>query len=341
MNLKKTGSIIAAGLSYFISVIAFVSFHSLPAFSQQNSFARLNLSTRTRPVQTTFSQENNSFFSTQQIDMAQNKSVSILSSNALFVDCGQGGSADNPTATPSTEPGGSAVSPNTKVLNPELAYDASESTYSTIYMDQQQKGVQLAQYILFNNPGTSTDQVRLKLSLTGDLLNDNDYTVTLQGYMGSTALGTALPITTGLTTNQYQYFITPGATFDRIKINILTNNNGNKKAQINVHYVTLIAPPPVFPGSTTINGQTTSTASQCEGSVILSISNPDASYVYKWYNSANTYLATGTTYSPPIATGTYIYYVEAARGTTCPSSAQHKINLTVNPKPAAPTVQIN
>lgn len=193
----------------------------------------------------------------------------------LSTDCGEGGAAYNPPATPSTEPGGSAVSPNTKVLNPELAWDASESTHSTLYMDQQQKGVELAQYILFNNPGGATDQVRMKMSLTGDLLNDNDYTVTLQGFMGATAIGTALDITTGLTTNQYQYFITPGATFDRIKINILTNTNGMKKAQVNVHYVTLIAPPPVFPGSTTINGETTSDAEQCEGDVSLSISSPD------------------------------------------------------------------
>ncbi len=339
MDLKKTGSIIAAGLRYFISLIAFVSFQYLPAFSQQENYAWLNLYTRTRPVQTTLSQENISFFSTQAIDYEHKNS--IFSSNTVFVDCGEGGSAVNPVATPSTEPGGSAVSPNTKVLNPELAYDASESTYSTIYMDEQQKGVQLSQFILFNNPGQSTDQVRLKLSLTGDLLNDNDYTVTLQGFMGSTAVGSPLPITTGLTTNQYQYFITPGATFDRIKINILTNNNGNKKAQINVHYVTLIAPPPVFPGSTTINGQTTSTATQCEGSVVLGITNPDANYVYKWYDSANTYLSTGTTYSPPIATGTYVYYVEASRGTTCPSSAQHQINLTVNPKPQTPSIALN
>ena len=338
--MRKRGSIVAAGLRYSISLIAFVSLHYLPAFSQQESSARLNLKTRTNPVQTTLSQKNNIFFSSNSNEkLIDNPGLNAAS--AVVDNCGEGGSAVNPTATPSTEPGGSAVSPNTKVLNPELAYDASESTYSTIYMDQQQKGVELAQYILFNNAGTATDQVRLKLSLTGDLLNANDYTVTLQGYMGSTAVGTALPISTGLTTDQFQYFITPGATFDRIKINILTNNNGNKKAQINVHYVTLIAPPPVFPGSTTVNGQTTSTATQCEGSVILSISNPDANYVYKWYNSANIYLATGTTYSPAIATGTYVYYVEAARGSACPSSAQHKINLTVNPKPSTPSIASN
>lgn len=326
----------ATGMCHFALLFAF-SLPNLQAFSQQKIYAHLNLITSTIPVLNYLSQTNTSsnFFQS-------NSKLNLSIVSGLSTDCGQGGSAYNPPASPSTEPGGSEVSPNTVVLNPQLAYDADENSYSTIYMDEQQKGVELAQYILFNNPGSATDQVRLKMSLTGDLLNDNDYTVTLQGFMGTTAVGTIVPITTGLTTNQLQYYITPGAIFDRIKINILTNTNGSKKAQVNVHYVTLNTPPtPSLPGTTVTAGVSSSSESHCEGPVTLTVSSPDAAYIYKWYDSSNNLVTTGTSYSSSLNPGTYTYYVSASRGPTCPESAKHTINLTVFDTPDAPNVNPN
>ncbi|GAA3978233.1 gliding motility-associated C-terminal domain-containing protein [Mucilaginibacter dorajii] len=81
--------------------------------------------------------------------------------------------------------------------------------------------------------------------------------------------------------------------------------------------------------------------SACDGSTItISITNPQADQVYRWYNFATggTLLFTGTQFTTPAITATTTYYVEAASAGNCNPSARTPVKVTLNPLPADPTV---
>ncbi|NDK54598.1 Ig-like domain-containing protein [Pontibacter fetidus] len=76
----------------------------------------------------------------------------------------------------------------------------------------------------------------------------------------------------------------------------------------------------------------------CAGStVVLSVTNPDANLMYRWYDQSGAALATGTTYTSRALTASTLYYVEAVT-TTSPgcTSARETVNVTVTPLPATP-----
>ncbi len=85
---------------------------------------------------------------------------------------------------------------------------------------------------------------------------------------------------------------------------------------------------------------TTGGLSVCSGtSASLSIVNPQAGVVYRWYDAAagGTLLNTGTQYNTPALTAGTTYYVEAAVSGNCNPSARTPVTITVNPLPADPT----
>lgn len=83
--------------------------------------------------------------------------------------------------------------------------------------------------------------------------------------------------------------------------------------------------------------------SVCSGSsATLSIVNPQADMVYRWYDAAanGTLLYTGTQFNTPALTATTTYYVEAAQAGNCNASARTSVTITVNAAPADPTLAI-
>ncbi|MER2995983.1 gliding motility-associated C-terminal domain-containing protein [Pontibacter populi] len=76
----------------------------------------------------------------------------------------------------------------------------------------------------------------------------------------------------------------------------------------------------------------------CQGSeVVLTVANPDANLMYRWYNQGGTALATGTSYTARGLTANTMFYVEAVT-TTSPGcvSARETVYVTVTPSPATP-----
>ncbi|TWR24504.1 gliding motility-associated C-terminal domain-containing protein [Mucilaginibacter achroorhodeus] len=78
----------------------------------------------------------------------------------------------------------------------------------------------------------------------------------------------------------------------------------------------------------------------CDGSdFTISIANPQADLVYRWYSAATggTLLYTGTEYTVNIS-ATTTYYVEAASAGNCNPSTRTLVTVTVSPLPPDPTV---
>lgn len=79
------------------------------------------------------------------------------------------------------------------------------------------------------------------------------------------------------------------------------------------------------------------------GQATLDIQNPDAAYVYRWYDlpSGGNLLFSGNTYiTNPLSSNTS-FYVEAAVNAGCVSTSRTTAAVTVNAAPAAPTVVAN
>ncbi len=76
----------------------------------------------------------------------------------------------------------------------------------------------------------------------------------------------------------------------------------------------------------------------CSGSnVILTVTNPDANLLYRWFDQNGGSLATGTSYTARNLTANTMFYVEAVTATSpgCVSSRE-TVYVTVTPSPAAP-----
>jgi large repetitive protein len=298
----------------------------LSVYSQPKGHAVLNLFHSTHPVLTTLSQKNFLF-----------KHHFVDSKPPVYVRdaCGlgaQGGEVTNAN-------GNANVSPNSKVYNSANAVDGDVSTYSTLYIDVQQKDVEVIQNITFGATTNATDYVKLTLSLGAALTN---YKVTAQAYNGNTAVGTIQTLTNSLTIlpATVDYVFQPGVIFDQVRIGVIALQNGNHIASINLHEIYVTPAPPAPQGGTSVT-QTSSNVTACEGGITLSMSNAASGLEYRWYNSSNTYIQTSTTYSPNLSAGNYTFYVSTVRTGCTIESARHQINLSVKPKPATPAISLN
>jgi gliding motility-associated-like protein len=92
---------------------------------------------------------------------------------------------------------------------------------------------------------------------------------------------------------------------------------------------------------TTIGGATNPL---CSGTgTVLSVTNPDATLKYSWYNvqTGGTALAEGNTFNVPALNTTTIYYVESSNAATgCISASRTAITVTVLGKLSAPVVSV-
>jgi hypothetical protein len=333
------GSIVAAGLRYFISLIAFVSLHYLPSFSQQESYARLNLSTRIRPVQTTLSFENDLFFNSK----VSSTSFADRTEQVVSPDCGT--AAD--ISLNHTTQGGTG---STGLTDSELSFDNNMNTYSKLFIDNHNKDVDIVQWVAFTTTSTVSDVVKLYLSSNKDL--DQHFELSAQAYyynastLTTTGVGTPLSfsglpiVTSSAAATPKELVFSPNAIFNRVKITIFKKDNSQYNAQLQLHQVQLTPPPPSTPDAT--NGGE-SAFTDCAGPISLAVSNPSASYSYKWYTFANVEISNGgiSTYTPTLATGTHIFYVTATKVGCTEESPKHKITVTVNPPPPTPAIALN
>lgn len=76
------------------------------------------------------------------------------------------------------------------------------------------------------------------------------------------------------------------------------------------------------------------------GSAVLSVNNPVAGNIYRWYTADGTLLSTGNTYTTTLLNTTTTFYVEAVTG-TCVSTTRTVVPVTVNPLPALASVTTN
>ncbi|MBE9584847.1 gliding motility-associated C-terminal domain-containing protein [Mucilaginibacter sp. JRF] len=79
----------------------------------------------------------------------------------------------------------------------------------------------------------------------------------------------------------------------------------------------------------------------CSGSsATLTIVNPQAELVYRWYTTATggSPVYTGTQYATPAITGSTTYYIEAANAGDCTSSTRSGITINATALPAAPAL---
>jgi hypothetical protein len=168
------------------------------------------------------------------------------------------------------------------------------------------------------------------------------YWVSADGSGPGTPVGVAQDITNlnVLPAAPSEITFSPGVVFNRIKIGVTANSNGNHEADLNVHHVQLTPPPPTTPDATS-GGE--SEFSDCAGPISLAISNTSTDYTYKWYNSSSVEISNGglSTYTPTLATGTHIFYVSATKVGCTAESPKHKITVTVNPKPATPAIALS
>ncbi|WP_199121341.1 putative Ig domain-containing protein, partial [Pedobacter sp. ASV28] len=137
---------------------------------------------------------------------------------------------------------------------------------------------------------------------------------------GGTFLGTNNTYTTSNLTTSTTYYI-----------EISRNGCANpERMPVTVNVVPLLTVPVV-----------TTAITSCEGSPIaLSVNNPDASIVYKWYDAptGGTELFTGATYNISALSSNKTYYVEATKS-GCTSAGRAAIAVTVNSRPVLPQVQ--
>ncbi|WP_113663302.1 Ig-like domain-containing protein [Pedobacter nanyangensis] len=140
---------------------------------------------------------------------------------------------------------------------------------------------------------------------------------------GGAVVGTGATITTPAITAATKFYVTASA-----------NACESLRALVNV----TLAPIPDDP-ELLANNVTTCTG----GSVVLQVKNPVAGLTYKWYDSSNTYLADGTTYTVNNVTGltTYTVRAENSCGTlSAPTGVQVNAGTLDAPIVGTPNVTI-
>ncbi|WP_439879962.1 gliding motility-associated C-terminal domain-containing protein [Pontibacter sp. MBLB2868] len=137
---------------------------------------------------------------------------------------------------------------------------------------------------------------------------------------GGTPVATGTSFTTGSLTTNRTYYLEA------------TSTNGCASASRKAVSVSVTPQPeqPAAPDHTICYGERAT----------LTVSSPDAAYVYNWYDKNGAPLATGITYTTEAQYASNTYYVEAATKTS-PSciSPREAVNVNVTPLPVVPLVE--
>ncbi|RYE21797.1 MAG: hypothetical protein EOP51_14745, partial [Sphingobacteriales bacterium] len=190
------------------------------------------------------------------------------------------------------------------------------------------------QRLIFANPGSATDSIRLDLETpTGlaDLSVLNGLTVRVMN--GTTVVGT-YPLNSALLNlqllsgNRFTVTVPTGAAFDRVEIRFsalvaaLTN--------LNIYGAQVVYPNPVVASSG---------LAVCSGSPSTLSAVANGGTTLTWFASANggTALATGETFTTPSLTATTTYYIEVSKA-GCANTQRVPVTVIVTPIPATPAV---
>ncbi|RYY52672.1 MAG: T9SS type B sorting domain-containing protein, partial [Chitinophagaceae bacterium] len=253
-----------------------------------------------------------------------------------------GGGGPNPVpceaATTQTNGVTGGISLFAGVFNPLLAIDDDSRTASSLVAPVGLLGTTVFQRIGFTTLSNIGDTVRVLLSSPGKLLSLGVLSnITIGTYAGNTnnndavSLGNALirlELLSG--SNEALISFVPTKQFDKVDIRLNSGLVG-ALASINVNYVQRVLVTP-----TVVASNVTACLNQ---SAVLTVQNPKAGLIYKWYDAAGVYQAgkDGTTFNTPAITANTTYYVTANTANGC-ASAKTAVTVTVTLPPATPVL---
>lgn len=257
----------------------------------------------------------------------------VPNGNPVVTPCG--------AATTTVASGVTGVALLAGVYNPTFAVDNDINTGSSLVIPVGSLGASVYHQVGFTGLSNIGDTLRVKITTPGALLSVgvlNNLTVTT--FQGTTSNNDAVSISNPLInlqllsggTSAILTFV-PTSRFDGVELRL---NSGLLGAltSVNLDYAQRVITTPTV---------TTSTVSACQGSpATLSVQNPQAGVVYKWYLGA-TYQAGKDgaifTTDPALAAGTYTYSVTAtANGCETPAA---KVTVTILTPPLPPVPSTN
>ncbi|MEH3114073.1 Ig-like domain-containing protein [Pedobacter terrae] len=252
----------------------------------------------------------------------------IPNGNPVTTPCG--------AATTTVATGVTGVALSAGVFNPTFAVDNDVNTGSSLVIPVGLLGSSVYQQVGFTGLSNVGDTLRVKITTPGTLLSAGVLSnLTVTTFQGTTSNNDAVSVSSPLIslklltggTSAILTFV-PTSKFDGAELRL---NSGLLGAltSVNLDYAQRVITTPTV---------TASTASACQGSsATLSVQNPQAGVVYKWY-LGSTYQAgkDGQTFTtdPALAAGNYTYSVTAtANGCETPGT---KVTLTILTPPAQP-----
>lgn len=239
------------------------------------------------------------------------------------------------SATIDVDAGVSGVALLADVFNRGLAVDNNAESASSLVMPVGALGAYVYQRVGFSSVSNVGDTVRVRITSPGKLLSLAVLpSISVLTYNGSTSNNDAIAANNPLINLELlsdgsaaTLSFVPTQPFTAVELRL---NSGVVSAftSVDLNYVQRVGVAPQVDAAT---------ANACEGSsAVLSVKNPVAGTIYRWY-LGTTYLADGNTYATPttLAAGTYTYYVRASVN-GCESAAT-SVQVTILPTPAPPT----
>lgn len=219
-------------------------------------------------------------------------------------------------------PGTYGVCVGCGVSNPNNAINTTSTNPSNLYAAVALGGVY--QQLIFPNPGSSTDSIRVDLGVPTGISALGSITVRV---LNGTTLVNSRPLDNAaihiqvLGTTRFYAMIPAGGSYDRIEIRfgavlgLLSN--------LDLYGADIVYPNPTVSGQTICAGNPTTLTAVANGGATL-----------KWYATptGGSALTTGLTYTTPILTTTTTYYIEILNG-TCANPQRYPVTVTVNPLP--------
>jgi gliding motility-associated-like protein len=183
------------------------------------------------------------------------------------------------------------------------------------------------QRLIFGNPGSATDSIRLDLETpTGlaDLGALGGVTIRVMNgtnVVASYALNSTLLNLRLLSGNRFMVTVPATGVYDRVEVRL--NAVVSALDNLNIYGAEIIFPNPTFSNPA---------PAICAGSIATLVASPNGGTTLKWFaeSTGGTALATGNNFSTPVLTGTTTYYVEVSKG-TCANAQRIPVIVAVNP----------
>ena len=220
------------------------------------------------------------------------------------------------------------------VFNPSLAVDNDAQTASSLVMPLGALGASVYQNLYFGSPSNVGDTLKVLVSFPQSLASvgvlDNISITTYNGANSNndaTLLNSAL-LNVKLLSGNTQALITiiPTVPFDGARLS-LNSGIAGVLTSINLNYMQRVLLAPQV---------TTANVSACAGlSSSLSVLNPIAGVIYRWFDAAQNPLFDGPVFATPALTADTKYFVAIVSPSGC-VSAKTEVNVTVQPAPGTP-----